>query len=143
MVYHTMKRDCAYSGVESTCQDKALPSYLGEDVAHNWVNSLPCSIVYKESKAGELPTDQEAEIHETFYLLELARWKVKYLELKLAKLQKENTSRKPQIKTGVGKKNKEKKKDKEIEAARAIHDVMEDNGPKIDEFLTSKKKSIF
>jgi len=135
-----MKRKCAYTGNESECTDKVLPSIEAGEEVHNWTNALPSSRDYKDSKAGEMPTDIEAEIHETFYLLELARWKVKFLEDKLSKLQANNNSRQPVKKTGAAKKNKEKIKEKQIETAKVIHDIMEDNESKIDNFLLQKKK---
>ena len=134
------KRNCAYSGKESECTDKVMPSDLSGSESHNWTNTLPSSREYKDSKAGSLPTDMEAEIHETFYLLELARWKVKFLENKLSILQRENNSRQPVKKTGAAKKNKEKIKEKQIETAKVIHEIVEDNESKIDNFLLQKKK---
>jgi len=137
------KRKCAYTGQESECTDKALYKDFAEEEIHNWTNSIPCSISYKESKKDLFPTDIEAEIHETFYLLEIYKWKVKYLEKKLSTLQEKNNSRTPTEKTGVAQKNKEKKKQKEIESAIAIKEIAEDNESKIDTFLENKKRSIF
>jgi hypothetical protein len=135
-----MKRKCIYTNQDSDCLDKIIPS---EEV-HNWTLKAPCSSIYRESKGNDLPTDLEMEIHETFYLLELSRVKIKYLEAKLLKLQEENKdSRKPIKKTGAAKKNKEKIKDKQIEASIAIKEIMEDNEVKIDELLEIRKRSIF
>jgi hypothetical protein len=138
-----MKRNCAYTGKDSMCTDKVLPAEIAEQEIHNWTNKLPCSLEYKESKTDDFPTDMEAEIQETFYLLEIARWKVKFLEEKLKKLQSENNKRKPIKKTGVAKKNKEIKKQKEIEVAQTVKEIVSDNEDKIEEFLNQKKRSIF
>lgn len=134
------KRKCVYTNNESDCLDKVIPS----EETHNWTLKVPCSTIYKESKGNDLPTDLEMEIHETFYMLELYRVKVKYLEAKLLKLQEENKgSRKPIKKTGAAKKNREKIKDNQIEASIAIKEIMEDNEPKIEELLETRKRSLF
>lgn len=144
MVYDYMsKRKCAYTGKESECEDKVIPPSLSGGEVHNWTNRLPSSRDYKDSKAGNFPTDIEAEIQETFYLLEIARWKAKFLEDKLDKLQQENNSRQPVKKTGVAKKNKEKEKKQQIEASQVIHEIVKDNQDKIDSLLAQKKKGIF
>lgn len=139
------KRKCAYTGKDSFCSDKPLPSEVAEQEIHNWTNNLPCAVEYKESKKNQLPNDLEAEIHETFYLLEITRWKVKYLEIKLAKLQEVNNTRPSIQKTGIAKKNreqdKEKKKNAEIEAANLIKETIDNDSKKIEEML--KKKPLF
>jgi phosphoenolpyruvate carboxylase len=138
-----MKRKCAYTGKESLCTDKVIPRELSDEEIHNWTNSLPCSIEYKESKGADFPNDLEAEIHETFYLLEIYRWKVKYLEKKLEILQQQNNTRRPIKKTGAAQKKKEKAKEKQIEAAIKEKQIVEDNSLKIEEFLNTKKKTLF
>jgi hypothetical protein len=144
MVYvNVSKRKCAYTGKESLCTDRVMPKEMAQEEIHNWTNNLPCSIEYKESKAGDLPNDLEADIHETFYLLEIARWKVRFLEQKLARLQEINNTRKPVKKTGVSQKNKQVQKEKQIETAITIKEVEESNSLKIDEFLENKKKALF
>jgi hypothetical protein len=135
-----MKRKCIYTNEDSDCLDRIIPS----DEVHNWTLKTPCNSQYRESKGTEPPTDLEMEIHETFYLLELSKIKVKYLEVKLLRLQEENKgNRKPIKKTGAAKKNKEKIKDKQIQASMAIKDILEDNEPKIQELLENRKRSIF
>lgn len=134
------KRPCAYTGQDSDCSDKVLPSELAGNEVHNWTNSLPTTRDYKDSKAGHAPTDIEAEIHETFYLLEIARWKTKFLEDKLLRLQQINNSRQPIKKTGAAQKNKQKIKEKQIEASIVINEVIKDNESKIDEVLNQKKR---
>lgn len=143
MVYLFMKRNCAYTDKESFCSDRILPKELAEDEVHNWAISMPASVDYKESKGGELPSDLEVEIHETFYLIELTKIRLKFLEKKLEKLQQINPSRGPAPKSGAAQKNKEKIKKKQIEAAIVEKEIVEDNSSKIDEFLEKKKKSLF
>jgi uncharacterized coiled-coil protein SlyX len=138
-----MKRKCAYTGKDSFCTDKPLPSQVAEQEIHNWTNALPCSIEYKESKQGQSINDIELKIHETFYLLEIARFQVKFLENKLKELQDSNNTRTPIKKTGASQKNKEKKKEDQIQAAIAVKDEIKSAEQKIEELLKNKKKGIF
>lgn len=138
-----MKRNCAYTGKDSLCKDNVIPRDLIEEEIHNWTNGLPSSIGYKESKASEFPTDLEMDIHETFYLIEITRIRLKYLEQKLKRLQEQNTERKPIKKTGARQAKKEKIKQKQIETAIVEKEIVEDNSSKIEEYLNSKKKALF
>lgn len=160
-----MKRKCAYTGKDSFCTDKPLHSTVAGSELHNWANAMPCSIEYKESKKDDIPNDTEIKIFEVFYLLEIARLKVRYLELKYNKtkensilkeielqiyqvndlelrlqiLQESNNSRKPAKKTGLGQKNRAKKKNEEIEAAIAVKNTIENDEKLIEKMLKSKK----
>jgi hypothetical protein len=138
-----MKRNCAYTGKDSLCKDNILPRDVIEDEIHNWANGLPSSIEYKESKGSDFPTDLEMDIHETFYLIEITRVRLKYLEKKLEKLQAQNNERKPIQKTGAKQKKKEKIKQKQIETAIVEKEIVEDNSSKIEEYLNNKKKALF
>lgn len=143
MVYYSMKRNCAYTGKDSLCKDNIIPRDLIEEEVHNWTNGLPSSIEYKESKGSEFPTDLEMDIHETFYLIEITRVRLKYLEQKLKRLQEQNMERKPIKKTGAKQAKKEKIKQRQIETAIVEKEIVEDNEDKIQEYLNSKKKALF
>jgi hypothetical protein len=135
-----MKRNCIYTNNESSAKDKVIPTDLAGEESHNWANSAPISTEYKESKGADIPSDLEMEINEVFKLLELSRLKVKYYELKLLKLQEENSNRRPPIKkTG---KTKEIKKQKDMEKAEVIKNVIEANEGKIEEVLEKRKSKI-
>jgi hypothetical protein len=160
-----MRRKCIYTGKESLCRDKPMPNNLAGDEIHNWANAVPCSLEYKESKKDQMPNDIEAKIFETFYLLEIARWKVRYLELKyeqnkqketlkelelqiyqvndlelkLEILQQSNNSRKPIKKTGFNQKIKQQKKDEQIDKIITVEEVAKQDEKLIENMLKNKK----
>jgi hypothetical protein len=91
---------------------------------HNWVNKAPISAEYQKKKQGRLPTDLEMEANRIFYMLELAKLDVAYLEAKLRETQSKITG----------------KKQDEIEKAHHIKDLVEGFEEKVEEKLTEKKK---
>jgi len=82
------RRKCIYTGLPAERTDKVVPKE-GGDEAHNWINSVPCSITYKEKvKKRKLPSELEVQAHKTFTMLELARLDVARLEKELIETQK-------------------------------------------------------
>lgn len=84
------KRKCIYTNQEAMAKDRPLVLGRGDSL-HNWVNRAPVNSSYFESKKNRLPTDLEMEAHRLFYLLELAKFEVSYLEAKLQSVQEEIT----------------------------------------------------
>lgn len=84
-------RKCIYTGKDANYTDSVIPKRHG-DARHNWANKVPASSEYK--KSNRLPTDLEMEASRLFYLLEIARNEVNYLELKLQDVQEKITGKK-------------------------------------------------
>jgi hypothetical protein len=117
-------RKCIYTNKEAHSKDTLIPKNRG-DALHNWANRAPADAEYLKSKAGRLPTDLEMEAHRIFYLLELARLEVTYLEERLKDVQERIT--------GV--------KQDQIEKAHHIKDLTETFENKVEEVLENKSKN--
>lgn len=134
-------RKCIFTNKESKTKRSIIPRDKADGEIHNWTLYSPMSLEY--DKENRMPTDQEMEIHETFYMLELARLKVKYLETKLKDLQEQNgNSKKPpeerkKTAKSTPKKKRKTKKEKEIEAA--IHEKEVIQNTNVSEVLENRK----
>lgn len=82
-----MKRKCVYTGENADSKTTVLPKGLE---THNWAIEIPRALKNRK-RLGDvpLPTELEIEAYETFYALEVAKVKVKYLEARLALVQQE------------------------------------------------------
>lgn len=80
------KRDCIYTGLESTTMDKFVPK-RGGDENHNWTNSVPCSEEYKKIKGKRLPNSLESEAYSAFMELERLKLESSIQENKLKEIQ--------------------------------------------------------
>jgi hypothetical protein len=83
-----MTRKCIYTGLEARCTDKVVPK-KGGDECHNWANSVPCSLEYKNFKEGRDPTETELMLNRAFKMLELAKLDVVYWEREAIRLRTE------------------------------------------------------
>lgn len=116
------KRNCIYTGLPAEKTDKVVPKE-GGDESHNWINSVPCSVIYKEKvKKRKLPSDLEVQAHKTFAMLELARLDVARFEKELVEIQKKickiNNISNPLFKKHIS-------KNKQIEIAYKEKEVQE------------------
>jgi hypothetical protein len=118
----TGPKKCIYTNEEAVSKDTVLPKT--EAGSHNWANRAPVSPEYQKKKQGRLPTDLEMEANRIFYLLELARLDVAYLEARLKEVQTKITG----------------KKQVEVEKAYHIKDLVETFEEKVQENLPDKKK---
>lgn len=137
-------RKCAYTGKVATSKDAVIPKKHLQNELHNWTKEVPVCNEYKNEKQDRMPTDHEMKIQETFYELELARMKVKYLENKLQNLQEvcvQFTTKKQDIIPSVKPTKGEKKKAAQIEKAYHQKDVVEEVEQEIVEYL--KKRSMW
>jgi hypothetical protein len=90
IISYMSPRKCIYTNKEATSKDTVIPKTCG-DALHNWANRAPVNSEYQESKQSRLPTDLEMEAHRLFYLLELAKMEVSYLEARLQEVQEQIT----------------------------------------------------
>ena len=111
-----------YTGTEASHTDSVISKKQGDP--HNWANKVPVSTEYLEKKKNRLPTDLEMEASRLFYLLEMARNEVTYLELKLKEVQEAIAG----------------KKQEEVEKAYHIKDLTESFE---DQVQTSEKQNIW
>lgn len=121
----TGPRKCIYTNQDAVSKEGVMsksPSTL-----HNWTNKAPTSAEYQKNKQGRLPTDLEMEANRIFYLLELARLDVSYLEAKFKEIQEKITG----------------KKQEEIEKSYHIKDLVEDFEGKVEEKLQEDKKKLW
>lgn len=122
------KRNCIYTGLESTRMDKFVPK-KGGDEAHNWSNSVPCSEEYKEIKGKRLPNKLETEAYSLFMEIESLKLKVSLEEAKLkeiqAKIRKKHKILLPEEKIEKPKERKKISKEKEIEIAFKEKEIKE------------------
>lgn len=89
--YYMERRKCIYTGKEANYTDSVIPK-KNDEARHNWANKVPANSEYK--KNNRIPTDLEMEASRLFYLLEIARNEVNYLELKLQAVQEKITGKK-------------------------------------------------
>lgn len=148
-------RKCIFTNKDSNTKRSIIPKSEADEEIHNWTLYSPMNMDY--DKENRMPTNHEMEMHETFYMLELARLKVKYLEMKLKDLQEKNpkpTPNEPQnnpkptpepseelelLKKGNSKKKKRKtKKEKEIEMAEHEKEVVQNVD--LDKALEKRRK---
>jgi hypothetical protein len=118
-------RKCIYTGEEATSKSGVMPKE--GDPAHNWANRAPVNSEYQKAKQGRLPTDLEMEANRLFYLMELAKLEVSYLEAKLKEVQYKITG----------------KKQEEIEKAHHIKDLVEGFEEKVEEKLQADKRKFW
>lgn len=118
-------KKCIYTNEEATARDTVVPKSVAG--RHNWANRAPSSPEYIKNKQGRLPTDLEMEANRIFYLLELARLDVSYLEARLREVQEKITG----------------KKQEEITKAYHIKDLIESFEPKAEEKLQDDKKKLW
>jgi HSP20 family molecular chaperone IbpA len=118
-------RKCIYTGEEANSKEGVMPR--DPNTLHNWVNKAPTSAAYQQKKQGRLPTDLEMEANRIFYLLELARLDVAYLEAKLRETQAKITG----------------KKQEEIEKAYHVKELVENFESQAQEKLDSDKKKLW
>ena len=118
-------RKCIYTGEEANSKEGVMPR--DPNTLHNWVNRAPTSAAYQQKKQGRLPNDLEMEANRVFYLLELARLDVAYLEAKLIEIQAKIAG----------------KKKEDIEKAYHIKDLVENFEEKVPEKLNAEKKKLW
>jgi hypothetical protein len=114
-------RKCAYTGKDAESKDSVIPKKKLEQEIHNWTKEVPVCNEYKNEKTDRMPTDLEMDIQETFYLLELARMRVLYLENKLEKLQS-GYKGKPKSEKPT---KSMKKKESQIKKAHHVDEVLD------------------
>jgi len=134
---------CVYTGRQSRVADYTVNK---KEIPHNWANKVPCNVEYRELKNGRPPTELELEANETFYLLELAKIRVKHYELKLKDIQ-------DKINEGLGikiEKHIEKKiqkqadvKMKEMDKAVEMKEAIEIAETSVNKIIEERKKKIW
>lgn len=82
-------RKCIYTNKQASLNATVVPKTRGD--AHNWANRAPTNSEYQLDKQGRLPTELEMEANRLFYMLELARLDVTYLEARLQEVQEQIT----------------------------------------------------
>ena len=115
-------RKCIYTNQDAVSKEGVLPK--DQSTLHNWANKAPISAEYQKKKQGRPPTDLEMEANRVFYLLELARLDVVYLEARLKEIQEKITG----------------KKQEDVEKAYHIKDLVEGFEEKVEKKLQDKKK---
>lgn len=130
VLYSMASRNCVYTGKKAGCTDKVIPKEGGDEV-HNWTNSVPCSIEYKEFKGKRPPTEKELEACSIFYKIEMLKQELNFLEKQLHEVQQELLRSLPPKKT------KKTQKDKEIELAYQEKEIKEVN---LDKVIEKKRK---
>ena len=100
-------RKCIYTNEDAVSKEGILTR--DSNTIHNWANKAPISASHQKNKQNRLPTDLEMEANRIFYLLELARLDVVYLEARLKEIQEKITG----------------KKQEEVEKAYHITDLVE------------------
>lgn len=124
-IYVDEPKKCIYTNEEAVAKDTVVPKSVAG--RHNWANRAPSSPQYIANKQGRLPTDLEMEANRLFYLLELSRLDVSYLEARLREVQEKITG----------------KKQEEIEKAYHIKDLVENFEEKVEEKLTTHKNKLW
>lgn len=130
-------RKCVYTGLTAKCKDSLIPKNILGNEIHNWTSEVPCNIFYKEIKKEREPNELELMALEYFYLLEVAKIKVKYYEGKLREVQEKIGFKEP-TPEDLFKKN-ENKVDRQIREAKVLNSNMEDANQAIDQFFKNKK----
>lgn len=118
------RRKCIYTGQEANYTDSVVPK-RNDEARHNWANKVPANSNYQ--KNNRLPTDLEMEASRLFYMLEMAKNEVNYLELKLQEVQEKITG----------------KKAEEIEKAYHIKDLTESFEEQVKQSENTAKKNIW
>jgi predicted nuclease with TOPRIM domain len=118
------RRKCIYTGQEANYTDSVIPK-RNDEARHNWANKVPANSNYQ--KSNRLPTDLEMEASRLFYMLEMAKNEVNYLELKLQEVQEKITG----------------KKAEEIEKAYHIKDLTESFEEQVRQSEDTAKKNIW
>lgn len=114
-------RKCIYTNKTANTRDSVIPKNRGE-ARHNWSNQVPVNSEYLKTKQNRLPSDLEMEAARLFYLTELAKLEVIYLEERLKEVQ--------EAITGV--------KQDQIEKAHHMVDLTESLEEQIEEALPKK-----
>ena len=134
-------RKCVYTGLQAKCKDTLIPkSILGNEI-HNWVSEIPCNTFYKELKKDKNPNELELMAFEYFYMLEIAKVKVKYYENKLKEVQDKIGFRQPSENEIV--KKHEVKVEKEEREARHLQVNLDEANDSIDKHFENMKREIF
>lgn len=118
-------RKCIYTNKDAFSKDGVMPKT--PETLHNWANRAPIHPEYQKEKQGRLPTDLEMEANRLFYLLELARLDVAYLEAKLKETQEKITG----------------KKQEEIEKAYHVKELVETFEENVGQVLETEKKKLW
>lgn len=134
-----MIRKCIYTGKQAKAKDSVIPRAILGDEIHNWAVHAPADHDYLINKSSNMPTELEMQANEIFHLLELHRLRVVYYEKKLEEIQAEiiknyKEPEKPKLSKS------EKKKEKEIEKAVVLKEVVESTEEKIDNLFKNKRK---
>lgn len=129
-------RNCIYTGKKAGCTDKVIPKNEGDEV-HNWANSVPCNLEYKELiKGNRMPTELEMEASKAFQQLEIAKQQVNFWEKRLESIQKQIVETLPEPKKKTSTKSK---KEKEIKIAEKEKEIKELD---VDKVLEKRSKRI-
>lgn len=132
-----MIRKCIYTGGEAKSKDSIIPRDFGTDL-HNWTSKAPVNTSYLELKQNRLPTELEMQANEFFHLLELAKLRVEYYELKLKEVQDQINKDIEIINVPV----KNKKKDKQINKMIVEKEIKENLHKEIEESFQEKKENL-
>lgn len=140
------RRKCIFTGEPAKIKTKILNRNFisDQDELHNWTNGVPCSEEYEKFRGNGLPTELEMEVNECFHLLELARLRVKYYEVRLRKSQQrlkiENKHRQGKLVRKFVEQHKKEDMDKKIEQnpEQYIEDVLNESNKLIDQMLKEK-----
>jgi hypothetical protein len=140
------KRNCTYTNRPASQKKRVIPDKHLTD-QHSWVNFAPVSMDTVDYKKDQLPTDLEFACHETFYLLELAKLRVQFLEAKLKQLQEKIGKTVPELeKRNISNqverdyKKLEHISQSEEEANKLIEKAEKEMDEKLNKFLQDKSK---
>ena len=132
-------RKCIFTGKDSNTKTKILEGEAQGEEKFNWTLNVPTCLEYKERKGEGMASDLEIDIHETFYLLELARMRVKHLENKLESLQAKNN----QTEEEKPSKKSIHKKDRQIKQAIHEKEVVQATEEKLEKVLEKRSSKMW